>query len=96
MARRRVNIAELMHRHLVAELAFWRRVGPEARLAAMWQMVREADILHGGDGNIPAMRRDIARLVTRDGRPVRRRLRLAPAAPAPNADERRTKRRQRR
>jgi hypothetical protein len=42
---------------------FWRQMGPEGRFSAAWEMVAEADLMCGGTGNVPRLRRDVARLV---------------------------------
>ncbi len=42
---------------------FWRKVDAETKFAAAWKMVAEADLMRGGTGNVPRLRRDVARLV---------------------------------
>jgi len=56
------------------DVEFWQRAGVQARWAAMWQMLREADLIRGGDGTIPRLDRSVARLVRRE-RPSRARQR---------------------
>jgi hypothetical protein len=55
------------------DLEFWRRVGAEGRFAAMWEMVREFDLLRGGDGNIAPLRRDVVRVIRNYANTRRRR-----------------------
>ncbi len=57
------------------DLAFWRRAGAEARWVAMWLMLREADLIRGGDGSIPRLDRSVAKLVRRRRAKPRRRAR---------------------
>jgi len=42
---------------------FWRKAGAEGRFSAAWEMLAEADLIQGGTGNVPRLRRDVARLV---------------------------------
>jgi hypothetical protein len=45
---------------------FWREAGPEARFAAMWQAVIDADLIRGGDGQQPRLQRSVGVLVERE------------------------------
>jgi hypothetical protein len=47
------------------DLRFWRRVGAEGRFAAAWQMIKELDLIRGGDGRQPRLQRSVARLEER-------------------------------
>lgn len=47
--------------------AFWQRAGHEAKFAAMWDMVREAQLIKGHDGEQPRLQRSIAALIRREG-----------------------------
>jgi hypothetical protein len=42
---------------------FWRKMDVETKFAAAWEMVAEADLMRGGTGSVPRLRRDVARLV---------------------------------
>ena len=45
--------------------AFWRELGPEARLEALWDMVLEADAWKGKDGGQPRLQRSVLRVERR-------------------------------
>lgn len=47
------------------DLEFWRRVGPEGRFAAMWEMVGEAAAFRGSDGSQPRLQRSVLRVERR-------------------------------
>jgi hypothetical protein len=49
--------AELMDRE------FWRGMDAEQKFAAAWEMVGEVSAMRGGDGNVPRVQRNAARLV---------------------------------
>ncbi|MCC7293775.1 MAG: hypothetical protein IT449_17085 [Phycisphaerales bacterium] len=75
--RRPVVMAALIakkHADRSFDLVFWRCVGAEGRFAAAWQMLREFDLMRGGDGNIPRLQRSVARFEKRES-PVSRRRR---------------------
>ena len=42
--------------------AFWRDVGPEKRLEALWDMVLEARVWKGQDGAEPRLQRSVLRV----------------------------------
>ena len=44
---------------------FWQRLGPQARLAALWDMVLEAETLKGRDGGQLRLQRSVLRLQRR-------------------------------
>lgn len=44
------------------DLEFWRRVGPEGRFAAMWEMVGEVEAFRGRDGSQPRLQRSVVRV----------------------------------
>lgn len=45
--------------------AFWQKVGPAGIFAAAWEMVAEAEVMRGGDGDQSRLRRDVLRVVRR-------------------------------
>ena len=49
------------------DLEFWQRQGAEARFAAMWQMVKEASAIRGGDGRQPRLQTSVESLQRRGG-----------------------------
>ena len=51
------------------DVEFWRRVGPDGRFAAMWQMVKDYELIRGGDGRIPRLQRLLVRLERRKEAP---------------------------
>jgi hypothetical protein len=61
----RIITAKLVHIGEGEEMdrEFWRKAGAEGRFSAAWEMVAEADLIQGGTGNVPRLRRDVARLV---------------------------------
>ena len=66
--RSRRIVANVARSHEEAEawdLRFWRDLGPEARLEAMWDMALEADVWKGGDGSQPRLQRSVCRLIRR-------------------------------
>ena len=74
--RRRVIMARLIHRHEddgSFDREFWRRVGPEGRWAAMWQMVKDYIVLRGGDESDLRFQRTVAKLKRRESAVSRRR-----------------------
>ena len=66
---KRVVRAQLVTRGSPEEQAFdqqfWRECGPEARFAAMWEMVGEAQRMRGGDGTQPRLQRSVQRVLRR-------------------------------
>ena len=44
---------------------FWRRAGAEARFAAAWEMVAEADLFRGNDGSECRLDKSVERLKSR-------------------------------
>lgn len=46
---------------------FWRNAGHEARFAAAWQMIAEAQLFKGADGRQPRLQRSVQALVRRAG-----------------------------
>jgi hypothetical protein len=42
--------------------AFWRRIGPQARIAAMWEMVLEVETLKGGNDGQHRLQRSVLRV----------------------------------
>lgn len=47
------------------DLEFWRRVGPEGRFAAAWEMTSEVRTLRGEDADQPRLQRSVLRLLRR-------------------------------
>jgi hypothetical protein len=45
---------------------FWREAGHEARFAAMWQAVIDADLVRGRNGRIPRLQKSVTRLRERN------------------------------
>jgi hypothetical protein len=41
----------------------WHKMDAETKFAAAWEMVAVADLMRDGTGNVPRLRRDVARLV---------------------------------
>ena len=66
--RRRTATARLLTRDadtLAFNIEFWRAQGPDARLAAAWDMVLEARRMRGQRGPEPRLQRSVAVLVRR-------------------------------
>jgi len=49
------------------DLEFWEKVGPEGRIEAMMDLVRDALRLRGEDGDIPRLQRSVERVEWRRG-----------------------------
>jgi hypothetical protein len=64
MKPKRVLIAKLVRFGEGEEMdqEFWQKIGAEGRFSAAWEMVAEADLMRGGTGVVPRLRRDVARL----------------------------------
>ena len=45
--------------------AFWRELGPAARLEALWDMVLEAELWQGRSGDQPRLQRSLLRIERR-------------------------------
>lgn len=41
------------------DLEFWRKVGPEGRFSAAWEMIREYRLIKGKNGYQPRLRRSV-------------------------------------
>ena len=46
---------------------FWADLGHEARFAAAWEMVAEADLFRGNDVRQPRLQRSVQRIQRREG-----------------------------
>ena len=44
---------------------FWRKVGHEARFAAMWDMVAEVNLIRGEHGQQPRLQRSVQNILRR-------------------------------
>lgn len=47
------------------DLEFWQAVGAEGRFAAAWDMIRDVDLVRGGDGLQPRLQKSVGRLIRR-------------------------------
>jgi len=65
MNTQRIITAKLVHLGEGDEMdrEFWRKAGAEGRFSAAWEMVAEMERMRGGTGDVPRLRRDVARLV---------------------------------
>ena len=62
MKNRRISIArksKLAETGRDFDLKFWRMAGAEARFAAMWQMVKDAAVIKGKNGNQQRLQRSV-------------------------------------
>jgi hypothetical protein len=62
MARKRVIMArlgKLGEDDGSFDFEFWRRVGTQGKWIAAWEMVKEFDVIKGGDGHIPRLHKSI-------------------------------------
>jgi hypothetical protein len=47
------------------DLEFWQKLSAEARFAAAWEMVQEAQAWRGQDGDQPRLQRSVVRVIRR-------------------------------
>ncbi len=61
----RIITAKLVHLGEGEEMdrEFRRKAGAEDRFSAAWEMVAEVERMRSGTGDVPRLRRDVARLV---------------------------------
>ncbi len=45
---------------------FWDEVGHEGRFSAMWEMIREKDLIRGKDGSQPRLQRSVQNILHRE------------------------------
>ena len=60
----RVSTRE-QHSERSFDIEFWERVGDVGRMAAAWQMVKEAQLIQGKSGELPRMQKSVACVIRR-------------------------------
>lgn len=53
------------HSSRIFDLEFWDKVGAAGRFAAVWQMVKEVQLIRGQSGELPRMQRNVTRVLRR-------------------------------
>jgi hypothetical protein len=69
MSETRIKMVRLLKRHEADDGSFdlelWQRIGAEGRFAASWEMVAEASLFRGENGDQPRLHRSAVRLLRR-------------------------------
>lgn len=47
------------------DIEFWQKVGDVGRFAAAWQMIKEVQLMRGQSGELPAMQKNVTRIIRR-------------------------------
>jgi hypothetical protein len=66
----RIRMARLVRRGVEErsfDREFWRRVGPEGRFAASWEMIAEAGFIKGKNADQSGLQRSVQNILRRKG-----------------------------
>jgi hypothetical protein len=58
-------VSRKQHDERSFDIEFWREVGDAGRFAAAWQMIKEVQLLRGQSGELPAMQKNVTRILRR-------------------------------